>query len=489
MKRVWFILIFITFFGTNTYPLPNGWKMVVLKGYRRVINAEPPYFTVWKGNFFIPFYDETTMFKFENYALGYFGTIDENDSIRLSLLTINDFLNNYISQDSTFILGKTSDSTVYCLQIRYPNFSHKGKLWFTGATEVLRKVYNQWWQSDLPYDNGFILYDSNKFYVHPPMAYTKELDTIIYFKGKVFAFDSKDLPFAFGRFLAYCNETGEGYRFFIFDTVGPGVLDPYWGGAVDKYDRVTHIYTPTEIKTISKSRFIRKVKVTDLFPDFGRLYSVRYDQKLNALYLFGGGIIYIDDSMWIFKKLPEGVDVGTVPIDSSGNFWFTFNKTHLVKYNFFSGISYYELPEEVKNSTAYYIECGADGKIYILVFRDIALILVFDPSVATAVEDDNRNNKEISNFFVNNIYPNPTLGNVSVAFSLDLEFLMDFQIELYNLLGEKLFTLTQDIQQIEYDRTARVAKIELDLKGLARGIYYINFIAGKTMQTQVVLLE
>ena len=72
-----------------------------------------------------------------------------------------------------------------------------------------------------------------------------------------------------------------------------------------------------------------------------------------------------------------------------------------------------------------------------------------------------------NNYFVSNNYPNPF--NPSTKFNYTIPFLSNVSIELYNMLGEKISTIKNEINDIG------TYTILIDGKDLSSGIYFVKF--------------
>jgi len=84
--------------------------------------------------------------------------------------------------------------------------------------------------------------------------------------------------------------------------------------------------------------------------------------------------------------------------------------------------------------------------------------------------------KETNEFEKINIYPNPTNGRILI----NLPYLLETKIEVYNLKGEMIFH-----QLISLNNGV----IEIDLFGSAKGIYYLNINSDKFSISKKVLLK
>ncbi len=74
----------------------------------------------------------------------------------------------------------------------------------------------------------------------------------------------------------------------------------------------------------------------------------------------------------------------------------------------------------------------------------------------------------INKQFTPQIYPNPTSGKINILFSEPVNEL--YKIEIYNSIGQNVFT-KKNVADFE--------KTQIDLNGIADGVYTINIISGK----------
>ncbi|NTW33576.1 MAG: T9SS type A sorting domain-containing protein [Bacteroidetes bacterium] len=92
-----------------------------------------------------------------------------------------------------------------------------------------------------------------------------------------------------------------------------------------------------------------------------------------------------------------------------------------------------------------------------------------DFSVGTEITNSQKMPNEIS------VFPNPAFGKVTVSSSEKIDV-----IEIYNILGEKIYSLNDPKQKTSY---------EIDFSNFPKGTYFIKIIDGINTQTKKIVLQ
>ncbi len=79
-----------------------------------------------------------------------------------------------------------------------------------------------------------------------------------------------------------------------------------------------------------------------------------------------------------------------------------------------------------------------------------------------------------------NAYPNPSRGFTNIAYFLPQS--MDVQVELYNMVGQKVQVLKNEWQP------AGDQYIELNTNNLPKGNYLVRLVAGGAVSTQKLVV-
>ena len=86
---------------------------------------------------------------------------------------------------------------------------------------------------------------------------------------------------------------------------------------------------------------------------------------------------------------------------------------------------------------------------------------------------------QIIQSFSADLFPNPTLGPVSIEFSLPKQ--QDLTLEVYNSLGEKI--IDNKYTNMQHD------VIDIDLSNYANGIYYAKIFSNDYYVTKEIVLS
>jgi len=156
---------------------------------------------------------------------------------------------------------------------------------------------------------------------------------------------------------------------------------------------------------------------------------------------------------------------------------------HLNKY--FSFMMIYGSPEEVDEAVSFKLYDSANELV-----RDVENKLVFgrdahygsltEPHLLEALQTDSE--RIPTNYYLHQNYPNPF--NPSTTINYGLPFDSDVKISLFNILGERVKVLVNEIK-----KAGRYSLLfEADKIGLASGIYFYKIKVGKFIMSKKMLL-